>query len=250
MMKKNVLVLLYTSVLLVILSACSAKPASTASTAHSANTAAAPVDTSTSQYLGDFQAIPGTTSLYAQLSQKPATGSGLRSLISSISSSEDYGSTANLVFLDGKTLSSHKLFATNNQIILSVLQFPDPYAGMGSAAPAGQAQPAQPAQGASSKSNAAVQWLVYQVVQKDASQPSATATADLPFSIAVSDTSGNNYQELLGGVSKTYSMSMINSKQVLVVYTKNNIKTASLLDLTKQTVTASKPIVDLGAGVQ
>jgi hypothetical protein len=94
-----------------------------------------------------------------------------------------------------------------------------------------------------------VQWLVYQVTQKDAAQHTAS-TGNPPFSIAVSDADGNGYQELLTNLTALYSMEMLDEGQLLVVYSKDNVKSASVLDLAKKTVTATQPIVDLGAGVQ
>jgi hypothetical protein len=241
-MKKNIFLLLSTLVIPLLLSACTF---GSTSTARSENAAAVQVETG--QYLGDFQPILGTNVLYAQISQQPSAAGGIANLVSSISRSEDYGSTSNLVFLDAQTLSSHKLFEANDKIILSVIQFPDPNAGSG--ANTVQAQPIQ-AQGAEAgQSNKAVQWLVYQVTQKNANQPSA-ATANLPFSIAVSDADGTGYQEILSGLTKTYGITMIDGQHLLAVYTKDNVKSASVLDLAKKTVTATQPIVDLGAGVQ
>jgi hypothetical protein len=253
-MKKNISLLLSTSMLLIVLSACTI---GSTSTARSENAAATQVDTS--QTLGDFQPIPGTTYLYAQVSKGPNTGRGIGNLISSLSSSEDYRSASNLVFLDSKTLSSLKLFDANDKIILSVSQYPDPNAG--TTAPAGQIQPAQPAQSAlpalvaqptqpaAPTHDNAVQWLVYQVIQKDPNQPSAPTT-DLPFSIAVSDASGSNYQEVLTNLTGLYGMNMVDPGHLLVVYTRDNIKSASILDLAKRTIVTTNPIVDLGAGVK
>ncbi|MDR3576474.1 MAG: hypothetical protein P4L50_21625 [Anaerolineaceae bacterium] len=241
-MNKNVLIILCKSLLLLILSACSVGPANTARTATTVAASAA-----ANQYLGNFHTIAGTTYLYAEVSQRPTTRSGLGNIISSISSSEDYGSTTNLVFLNTKTLDSHKLFAANDQTILDVQQFPDPNAG--AEYTTAQAQPVQPAQASAANPATVVQWLVYQIAPKDTSQPSA-ANTNLPFSIGVSDASGNGYQELLSGLKNLYAMSMINNTQLLVVYDKNKVKSASILDLDKKTVSASNPIVDLGAGVQ
>ncbi len=238
-MKKNIFLLLSTLVTPLLLNACTF---GSTSIARSENAAAVQVETG--QYLGDFQPILGTNILYAQISQQPSAAGGIVNLVSSISRSEDYGSTSNLVFLDAQTLSSHKLFEANDKIILSVLQFPDPNAGSG--ANTVQAQPVQAKPG---QSNKAVQWLVYQVTQKNANQPS-TATGNLPFSIAVSDADGTGYREILSGLTKTYGINMIDGQHLLVVYTKDNVKSASVLDLPKKTVTATQPIVDLGAGVQ
>jgi hypothetical protein len=247
MMKKNNFVLFCTLALLFNLSACTS---GSTGMARSENAAATPAGSS--QFLGDFQAIPGTNYLYAQISQNPNRGPGLGNWISSIASREDYGNISNLVFLDNQTLSSHTLFTGNNQIILSVLLFPDPSNATGTAVSLQQAQPVQPSQPAPSRPGNAVQWLVYQVVQKGTAQTPAAAgsVSDLPFSIAVSDADGSGYQEVLSGLTKTYGINMINGQQLLVIYTKNNVKTASLLDLAKRSVTATNPIVDLGAGVQ
>jgi hypothetical protein len=253
-MKKNIALLLFSSLLLILLSACTI---GSTSAVRSENAAATQVDTS--QTLGDFQPVPGTTYLYAQLSKGPNTGRGIGNLISSLSSSEDYGSVSNLVFLDSKTLSSHKLFDANDKIILSVSQYPNPNAG--TASPSGQIQPAQPAQAAQPALVAqptqpalpthdnAVQWLVFQVIEKGAGQPAAP-TANPPFSIAVSDASGSNYQEVLTNLTGLYGMNMVDTGHLLVVYAKNNLKSASILDLAKRTVITTNPIVDLGAGVK
>jgi ABC-type oligopeptide transport system substrate-binding subunit len=115
-MKKNGFLILSTSLLLLMLSAC---VLGSTSTVRSENVAATQADSSL--YLGDFQPITGTNYLFAQVSQKPTTAQGLGNLVSSLSSSEDYGSISNLVFLDAKTLSSHKLFDANDKIILSVM---------------------------------------------------------------------------------------------------------------------------------
>ena len=240
-MKKNSFLILSTALLLLLFSACAI---GSTSTLRSENTAA--TQAVSSQYLGDFQPIAGTNYQLAQISQKPEAA-GVGNLVSSLSSREDYGNISNLVFLDAKTLSSHELIAGNDQIILSVRQFPDPENGPGS--PALQAQPAQPVQPAPVTQNIVVQWLVYQVIQKKAGEP-GILKADLPFSIGVSDAGGNGYQELLSGLTKTYGISQINDQQLLVVYTKNNVKSASILDLAKRSVTATNPLIDLGAGVE
>jgi hypothetical protein len=66
----------------------------------------------------------------------------------------------------------------------------------------------------------------------------------------LSDAGGSGYQELLTGLTKIYGMNSIDGQQLVVIYAKNNVKSASILDLAKQTVIATNPIVDLGAGVK
>ena len=130
---------------------------------------------------------------------------------------------------------------------MSVSQYPDPNHDTGSQAVLAQpgvvAQPVQP------PANIVVQWLVYQVTQKDAARHTAS-TGNPPFSIAVSDVDGNDYQELLTNLTSLYGMEMLDEGQLLVVYTKDYLKSASLLDLAKRSITTTQPIVDLGGGVQ
>ena len=69
--------------------------------------------------LTQFEQIHGTRYMMAEIVE----GQAQRSLSSSSSSGN--GQTRNLVFLDGDSLASHRLFDTNAYVILSTTQYPN-----------------------------------------------------------------------------------------------------------------------------
>ena len=93
--------------------------------------------------LTQFEQIHGTHYLMAEIAEVQSRAS---------SSYSENGKTRNLVFLDGESLASHRLFDTSAYIILATIQYPT-HDKEGDTAPA--------------TDGVVTQWLVYQVLKSD-----------------------------------------------------------------------------------
>jgi len=144
------------------------------------------------------------------------------------------GEVRNLVFLDGDTLSSHRLFETNTMVILDRYQYPK------SQIQTDGYYPPPP-------DDTVTRWLVYHIVKEDTNKDGEQNYKDL-CTIAVSDVSGIDYVELLHDINWFSGMTMIEEGQLIVVYNKAGVTQASILDLENREVINTKEIVAIGEG--
>jgi hypothetical protein len=176
--------------------------------------------------LESFDRIQGTKYLLAEVTAE-RTGTYLGS------SGYDRGEVRNLVFLDSETLSSHRLFETNTRVILDTFQYPkaevetDEYNS-----------PPPP-------DNTITRWLVYHLVKEDSNEDGEQNYKDL-CTLAVSDINGGGYTELLPEIDSFSGMTMLKEGQLVVVYTKDGVTKASILDLENREVINTQEIVGIG----
>jgi hypothetical protein len=168
--------------------------------------------------LGAFQNLKGTPYLMS------AVNSG-KSWSDKFASSESYetgAQTRNLVFLDTKSLGSQRLFDTNGYVILETDQYTQTI-----------------------KSKAVTQWLVHQVLKADTDSNKRLDRNDL-ITLGISSASGKRYVEVLTGLTDIFDLTMMTPGKLVVVYGKKGTKAASIVDLDKRSVTATKSLVDFG----
>jgi len=178
--------------------------------------------------LGTFERLSGTPILIAEIHEVGGRGS--------LSSGYESGGTAhNFVFLDSRSLESHRLFDTNQYVILSRMAYPTPARMVRS-----EPQPAD---------QAAVEWLVYQVVKEDTNGDTRLGSDDR-ITIGISDASGGGYTEVLNAIDDVLGVEMIESGRLVVIHRADGEKQTSILDLAARKVLASRPLVDLGPDVR
>lgn len=172
--------------------------------------------------LGGFQNLKGTPYLMSALTE---TGWRLDKS-SSYESGNGGGQPRNLVFLDTNSLKSLRLFDTNAYAIVQTDQYVQKVSG-----------------------KEVTQWLVHQVVKADTDNNKRLDQNDLK-TLGISSASGKGYVEMLTGITDFFGLSMVTPGKLVVVYRKNKVKIASIIDLEKRTITATQPIVSLGTEVQ
>jgi hypothetical protein len=178
--------------------------------------------------LAQFEQIHGTRYLMAEITEAQS-----RDSISSSSYSGN-GNTRNLVFLDGESLASHRLFDTSAYVILATTQYPT-HDKEGDSTP---------------RSDAVVtQWLVYQVLKADTNGDGRLDVSDQQ-TIGVTDASGSGYAEILSGIEANFGMTMLSADQVVVVYSQGGAKSATVIDLRNRKVVSTKALADLGPDVK
>jgi hypothetical protein len=179
--------------------------------------------------LTPFQQIQGTPYLLAQLSDLNS-----ESRWSTSYQSEDRaGHTRNLVFLNAGSLASHRLFDTNAFRIVNTIQYPHQKTNVSS-------------QSTPTANESVTQWIVYQVLKQDTNN-NGKLDQDDHLTIGISDAAGKQYQEVLTGVSQFLGETMVAPGKLVIVYTQDGVKRASIVDLKSQKIAATKAIVDLGA---
>lgn len=197
-----------------------------------------------SLFLGAFRPVQGTKYLVAEVHEEYNGGSRYSS-----GSWFDYnnsgtdGSTHNLVFLDGDTLASRKLFEDNERVIIAVSQFPPPILNeiqLQQMIVKGEEQ---------SKDIITVLCLVLQVVQEDTNQDGRLNGADLQ-TVGITDAGGNGFAELFTGVSQVYWMEMTSPTSLVIVYQQEGQRKVSMIDTAKRSVTSTEPLVELGPEVK
>lgn len=155
------------------------------------------------------------------------TNTGSRSdKFSSYESYNSGGQNHNLVFMDTNSLESHRLFDTNVYIITQTDQYTQKVNGKD-----------------------VTQWLVYQVLKSDTDGNKRLDQNDLR-TLGISSASGQKYVEVLTGITELFGLAMVDPGKLVVVYSKNKAKTASIIDLDKRTIIKTQPLVDLGAQVK
>ncbi len=178
--------------------------------------------------LESFTRIKGTKYLLAEITAE-RTETFIGSSRSGIS-----GEVRNLVFLDGDTLLSHRLFETNTMVIVGIYQYP-------------KAENQTESYYPSPPDETVTRWLIYHVVKDDTNEDGEQNYKDLR-TIAVSDASGTGYVELLHDINSFNEMTMIEEGQLVVVYNKDGIPQASVLDLENREVINTKEIVSIDEG--
>jgi hypothetical protein len=183
--------------------------------------------------LRDFRQLRGTNYFVAEVS----TSYDARLIEYSSSArwfefGEGGGQIRNLVFLDADTLSSQKLFETNQSLILRMVSFPE--------------QPSQMNEDEEPEI-VPIRWFAYEVVHQDTNQDEVLNQVDMR-TIGISDVNGNRYKELLSDVTAIYEMSLIQQDELLIVYRQGNERFASKINLLKQTIT-TEILPDLGKGL-
>ena len=175
--------------------------------------------------LTQFEQIHGTHYLMAEITEAQSRSS---------SSYSENGNIRNLVFLDGDSLASHRLFDTSAYVILATTQYPT-HDKEGDSAP---------------RSDGVVtQWLVYQVLKADTNGDGRLDAADQQ-TIGVTDASGSGYAEILSGIDANFGITLLSADQVVVVYSQGGAKSATVIDLRNRKVVSTKALADLGPDVK
>lgn len=180
-------------------------------------------------HLMQFEQIHGTHYVMSEI-----TDARSRTSLSSSSYSEK-GAVRNLVFLDGDSLASHRLFDTSAYVILATTQYPTHESEGDSPTP---------------RSDAVVtQWLVYQVLKADTNGDGRLDGSD-EQTLAVTDASGSGYAEVLSGIDENFGITMLGAGQIVVVYSHGGAKSAAVIDLGNRKVVSTKALADLGSDVK
>ena len=145
------------------------------------------------------------------------------------------GLIRNVVFLDSETLLSHTLLDDNRSFILGMVAFPD--------------QPTKPVAPGEEPEIVPIQWFVYEIVHKDSNQDGELNRKDTR-SVGVSDVDGARYKELLTAVSEIYNLTMLDSGELLTIYSRNGNRFAATIDLQSQEILVTQPLTDLGVEVK
>lgn len=165
-----------------------------------------------------FQPIQGTPYLMA-----PINRSDDRSGFSSY----DSGYTNhNVVFLDAVTLTTQRLFDTNDYLIVSTTEYGAPVDG-----------------------NFVTEWLVYLVITADTNDDGRLDDQD-HMTVATTNAAGEGYSELIGGIDEIFGINLVGPGSLVVAYGQAGTKTVSKVNLTEQTVVNTQPLVDLGVEVK
>ena len=139
------------------------------------------------------------------------------------------GDVRNLVFLDSGTLSSHRLFETNQYTISEAKQYPlsNPEA----------------------KKSSKTERFVYQIFKTDTNEDKYIGEGDRR-TIGISDAFGKQYVEVLTDITELLNLQPLSSNRLLAVYVKNGAKTASIVDLNERKVVKTSAIANLGPEVK
>jgi len=183
--------------------------------------------------LGNFYPIAGTSYYLAEIyNDRPSSYLDYES--ARWSSFGTAGQTRNLVFLDGKTLASRKLFDANNSFLLSIVLFPETSSNQGDQ---------------SDQEIVPVQWFVYYVVHHDSNQDGLLNQNDLSV-LAISDYNGLRYKEVIKDLLDLYELTMPEEGRLLVIYKLSGGRYASLIDMQTQEIILTQPLPELGAEVE
>jgi hypothetical protein len=183
--------------------------------------------------LGNFYPIEGTSYFLAEtFNDRPSSYLDYES--ARWNSLGTGGQTRNLVFLDGKTLASRKLYDTNNSFILSVVPFPEKSNNQ---------------EDSTDQKVTPVQWFVYYVVHQDSNKDDLLNENDLGV-LAISDFNGLRYKDILFGALNLYELTMPEDGHLLVVYKTTEGRYVSLIDMQTQEIILTESLPELGAEVQ
>ena len=178
--------------------------------------------------LNQFEQIHGTRYLMAEITEAQSRASF------SSSSYSGNGNIRNLVFLDGESLASHRLFDTSDYVILATTQYP---------------HHDEEGDSALRSDGIVTQWLVYQVLKADTNGDGHLDASD-QRTIGITDASGSGYTEILSGIDENLGMTMLDAGQIVVVYSRGGAKSATVIDLGNRKVVSTKALADLGPDVK
>lgn len=194
-------------------------------------------ETKNRYYLSDFQPIRGTTILIAEVALDSDTWDPYSSARWFSFGDSGDARVHNLVFLNGQTLESHRLFPTNDTAILNATQFPEGWIDT------------YDTSSQSSDNVIPTEWFVYEIVTNDSNGDGKLNRDDL-FIISLSDEDGAGYTEIMSGVNKVYGMNMIGHGKLVITYLQNDRKMVMLIDMASKTILDIKELIDLGEVVK
>lgn len=171
-----------------------------------------------SRALGTFSKVEGTNYLIAGIFAKEE-GGFLKSIENSYEGRSGYGYAANnYVFFNTLDDSIRRLLPNNDAFILRALRFPE---------------------------KEKVDWFVYDIVKTDTNDDKELSHKDL-FTIAISDSGGNNYAELIPNVETCLGYSMTDANTLLILYVKDAKKFYSRIDLPNSKIIVTGEFPSLG----
>lgn len=172
--------------------------------------------------LGAFSKVEGTTYLIAGIFAKQE-GGFLKSIENSYEGRSGYGFAANnYVFYNTADDSIRRLLPNNDALFLRALRFPE---------------------------EKKVDWFVYDIVKADTNDDKELSHKDL-FTIAISDSGGNNYVELIPNVEIRLGYSLTDANTLLILYVKDSKKFYSRIDLPNRKVLVTNEFPSLGDDVR
>ncbi len=177
--------------------------------------------------LAHFERIHGTKYFMATINEALAGAGG------SFSSARKSDNTRNVLFLDGESLTSHRLFDTYSFLILSKTEYPNPTK---------ESEPAK-------ANDVATRWLVFQLVKADTNGDGRLDVLD-QHTIGVTDASGAEYSEVLSGIDQEFGMAMMTTGQLIIVYSSEGKKLSAVIDLDKRSISRTKALADIGPKVK
>ena len=194
---------------------------------------AANSDTPPELILGNFELIEGTSYYVAEIfNDRPSSYLAYGS--SRWYSIGSGGQTRNLVFLDGETLASTKLYDQNSSFILSIVPFP---------------QKSNSQENSTDQELIPVQWFVYYVVHQDSNNDGLLNENDQGV-LAISDFNGLRYKEILPGALNLYELTMPENGRLLVIYKTTDGRFASIIDMPAQELIHTESLPELGTEVK
>lgn len=197
-----------------------------------------------SLYLGTFRTVQGTQYLVAEVNEEyKSRGSYSSARWFSYSDSDSGGHTHNLVFLEGDSLASRRLFNTNDYVITAVSQFPEPNLNQE------QIQAMIQTGETGAGEIITVRCLVFQFVVKDTNQDGKLNSDDLQ-TVGITDAGGHGFAELFTSVERVYWMEMTGPNNLVLVYSQGGTRKASMIDTTSRTVIQTQPMIELGPEVR
>ena len=169
--------------------------------------------------LGMFSEVEGTPHLIAAITAREEGG-----FLSKLeSSSSGYERDAlNYVFINKDDDSIRRLLPNNDSLILSAIRFPE---------------------------KGKVEWFMYQVVKSDSNNDGELSYKDRT-TIAVSDSGGNGYAELVSDVEARLGYAMSDANTLLVLYVKDAKKHYSKIDLPNRKLLVTNEFPSLGDDVK
>jgi hypothetical protein len=173
-----------------------------------------------------FERIPGTANFMARIDERQAERYG------GSFSGGDGVVTRNLMFLDGTTLDSHRLFPSNSGLVLGTTELPE-------AAPEDSAHRPEPAR--------PTRWLLHDVVPRDSNGDGRLDSSD-ERTIGVTDAGGSAYTQFLDRITSIDAMSMLDDTTLLLVYVREGVRTAARIDLQAAAIRSSHRVADVAPG--
>lgn len=171
--------------------------------------------------LGDFKVIEGTSYLMAAIYSEAK--------IESTFKSGSHNDLHNHYFLNTKDESARQLLPTNDFVIENTFRLPE--------------------ENQNAKEPVAVKWFLYYLI-KDDSDGDAKLTHKDTKVLAISDSSGAGYAELIKDVEHVYGQVLSDPDTLLIAYRSGSKKYSARLDLISRKVVSTRELSNLGADVQ